>query len=87
MSTSSSGKSPSRASSNPEVQTYSGHTYAERPVSFSWDGAQHRVAEIEKSWQEPEQRCFQVRTDENKIFRLCYNTIHNQWTITEVVRG
>ncbi len=58
---------------NLKVSCYSGHTYAEEPRSFEWQGEEYEVAEIEKAWQEPGERHFQVRTRDNKMFQLCYN--------------
>jgi len=39
-----------------KVHCYSGHTYAERPLSFEWQGTEYEIAEIEKAWQEPGER-------------------------------
>ena len=69
-----------------KVNCYSGHTYAERPVSFQWQGIEYEVEEMEKAWQEPGERHFQVRTGNNKIFKLCYNETDKQWSLAEVVR-
>ncbi|MDP3879255.1 MAG: hypothetical protein Q8Q07_02975 [Dehalococcoidales bacterium] len=66
-----------------EVSCYSGHTYAERPVSFRWRGIEYQVAEIEKDWLEPGERHFRVRTGDNKFFQLCYNETNRQWSISE----
>ena len=70
-----------------EVRCYSGHTYAERPESFTWEGIEYEVAEIEKSWQQPGERCFQVRTGDNKLFKLCYNETERNWSLTELIRS
>jgi len=70
-----------------EVSCYSGHTYAERPKSFEWQGVQHEIVEIEKAWQEPGKRCFQVSTSDNKLFNLCYNEIQCQWSLAETARS
>ena len=70
-----------------KVDCYSGHTYAERPRSFEWQGIKYEVEEIESTWQEPGTRYFQVRTGDNKLFRLCYNETENQWSLTELVRS
>ena len=72
---------------NLEVRCYSGHTYAERPESFRWQGVEHLIEEIEEAWQEPGKRCFTVRTGDKKRFRLCYNKTKKQWSLTEVVRS
>ncbi len=72
---------------NLEVECYSGHTYAERPKSFLWEGKEYEVEEIEKAWVEPEERNFQVRTRGNKLFKLCYNETEDQWSLTELARS
>jgi len=41
-----------------EVACYSGHTYAERPVSFIWREKEYKIKEIEKTWFEPGKRFF-----------------------------
>ena len=68
------------------VKCYSGHTYAEEPRSFVLDGVEREVVEIQRAWQEPGERCFLVRTDDNKSFQLCYNDVKESWAVTEVVR-
>jgi len=73
--------------SDPEVRCYSGHTYAERPESFRWKGAEYLVTRIEKSWKEPGGKCFRVSTGDNKRFRLCYNVANDKWSVTALVRS
>ena len=72
---------------NLKVNCYSGHTYAQRPQSFEWQGIEYEVEEIERAWQEPGVRYFQVRTGDSKFFKLCYNEMEKQWSITEVQGG
>ncbi len=72
---------------NLKVRCYSGHTYAERPVSFLWQGMEYEVEEIEKAWQEPGERRFRVRTRAHKLFQLCYNEAQQEWSVTELVRS
>ncbi len=67
------------------VNCYSGHIYPERPVSFTWQSAQYEVEKIEKTWLEPQERCFLVRTRDNKLFQLCYNELTDQWKGVELV--
>ena len=71
---------------NLKVNCYSGHTYAESPRSFEWEGVEYEVEEIEGAWVEPGERHFRLRIGDNKIFRLCYNEIGKQWSLVEVVR-
>ena len=70
---------------NLKVNCYSGHIYAERPKSFEWQGIIYEVEEIERAWQEPGQRHFQVGTRDNKLFKLCYNEAEDQWSLIEQV--
>jgi len=72
---------------NLKVNCYSGHTYAERPRSFLWEDIEYEVKEIEKEWQEPGERHFQVRTRDNKLISLCYNEAQEQWSLTELIRS
>lgn len=81
----SSGQSSSDELPNLKVSCYSGQTYAERPRSFVWAGVEYEVEEIEKEWREPGERHFQVRTKDNKLFRLCYNEAEERWSLTELV--
>lgn len=70
-----------------KVNCYSGHTYAESPRSFQWEGVAYEVEVIEKTWREPGERYFKVRTGDNKLFELCYNETEKRWSITELVRS
>ena len=72
---------------NIKVNCYSGHTYAERPESFTWQGIEYKVEQIEKEWFEPGQKCFQVRTGDNKLFQLCYNETEHNWSLIELAGG
>ncbi len=69
---------------NLRVHCYSGHTYAERPQSFEWQGVEYKVEEIEKAWQEPGERHFRVRTRENRHFRLRYSEAQDEWSGAEL---
>lgn len=35
---------------NLKVRCYSGHTYAQRPLSFTWQGVDYEVEEVEKAF-------------------------------------
>ncbi len=61
------------------VKCYSGHTYAQRPVSFLWQDKEQKVSRIEKEWLEPGKRFFIVASEDEKRFQLCYNETHDQW--------
>ena len=69
---------------NLKVNCYSGHTYAERPRSFQWQGVEYEIEGIEKAWLEPGKRYFQVRSRGNKLFQLCYNERKQKWSLIEL---
>jgi len=68
-----------------KVNPYSGHTYAERPRSFLWQGIEYKVKEIEKAWQELGKRLFKVTMDEGELFELCYNEVEAQWLAIDLI--
>jgi hypothetical protein len=61
------------------VACYSGQTYAERPLSFEWQGRRYEVAETEQAWREPGRRCFRVVTAAEERFILCYKEAQDKW--------
>jgi hypothetical protein len=64
-----------------KVRCYSGRTYAERPVSFLWQGTDYQIQEIERTWLEPGQRHFQVCTTSNQRFHLWYDETREEWAL------
>ena len=62
-----------------EVKCYSGHTYAQRPVSFVWRDTEHRISKIETEWLEPGKNFFRIVTEDEKVFELCYNEAQDKW--------
>jgi hypothetical protein len=69
------------------VNCYSGQTYAERPESFIWEGTEYKVAKLEKEWLEPGEKHFLVRTEDKKLFELCYYEQSDEWSGVELVGG
>jgi hypothetical protein len=72
---------------NLKVNCYSGHTYAEEPRSFEWEGREYKIKEIEGAWVQPGERHFRVRTTDNKLFQLCYNESNKLWSLIESLGG
>jgi hypothetical protein len=70
-----------------KVVCYSGHTYAERPMSLIWEGIEHKVKEVEKEWQEPGARLFKVRIEDGRLFILSYNERGDEWSALELTKG
>ncbi|MBE9514484.1 MAG: hypothetical protein KAX25_04390 [Dehalococcoidia bacterium] len=67
-----------------KVQCYSGHTYAQEPRSFSWQGKDNKIDSVERAWQEPGKRSFQVVTGDRKLFELSYNEETDLWSAIEL---
>jgi hypothetical protein len=66
------------------VECYSGHTYAERPVRFLWEGSYLDVEEVAAEWREPGARHFRVRARDDRTFDLCYDERYDGWTAVEL---
>ena len=67
------------------VWFYSGYTHAERPKSFIWEGQVQEVEKVESAWRGPDEKCFRVRTKENRIFELCYRESEDKWSVIELL--
>ena len=70
-----------------QVTCYSSYTYVDRPVSLVWEGVEHKVKKIEKEWQEPGAKLFQVRTEDGGLFVLSYNERGDEWSAYELLKG
>lgn len=66
-----------------KVSCYSGFTYAERPLSFVWNGQVLDVKAVENTWVEPGKRHFRVRADDT-LFELCYDEFKDEWSVTDL---
>ncbi|NMC79682.1 MAG: hypothetical protein GYA59_10015 [Chloroflexi bacterium] len=66
---------------NSLVECYSGCEYAERPTALIWQGERLEIAEILKQWRQPGERCFRVRTQDDRLFELAYDESLDQWRI------
>ena len=56
---------------------YSGHTYAQRPVAFSWEGQNYQVETVMAESMTPEGKIFLVRTTSGEAFELVYQEDEN----------
>ena len=68
-----------------QVTCYSGRTYADRPASFVWQDKQYEVKEVEKEWQEPGEKHFLIKTEDDRRFELCYHEGQDLWSIAEII--
>jgi hypothetical protein len=55
-----------------QVSFFSGHTYAQRPVAFTWDGQKYQVETVLSEWKTPDGKIFLVRTTGGEEFELVY---------------
>ncbi len=68
----------------PIVECYSGHTYAQEPRAFVWQGEPHVVQAVERAWRVPEGPHFLVRTEEGGLFELAYDEFEDMWSVQAV---
>ena len=72
------------------VECYSGHTYAQEPRAFEWEGRRYDVERIVKRWRTPAGPCFRVEVTSisdlespvPKFVDLTYLESTDQWTMT-----
>ncbi|MBU0492491.1 MAG: hypothetical protein KKA73_20090 [Chloroflexi bacterium] len=64
-----------------QVECYSGHTYAQEPRAFAWQGQRHEVETIERAWREPRGPVFYVRTADGHRFTLAYDEAGDRWVM------
>ena len=65
------------------VRCYSSYTFAERPISFTRQGKNYRIKDIEQEWLVPGEKWFAVITDDNKYLKLCYNEVQDEWLVSK----
>jgi hypothetical protein len=70
-----------------KVECYSGHTYAQEPRAFEWEGRRYEVERVVKRWRTPAGPGFRVeisnlQSPTSKFLDLTYSEIEDQWTLT-----
>lgn len=55
-----------------QIEFFSGHTYAQRPVAFTWEGRKYQVETILSEWKTPDGKIFLVCTTSDEEFELVY---------------
>ena len=63
------------------VACYSGHTYAQEPRAFVWEGHRYLVAKIEQRWRTPDGPAFRLWTESRECFELHYDELREAWAI------
>jgi hypothetical protein len=63
------------------VRCHSGHTYAQRPMSFVYSGEEHQVARVIAEKRLPEGKQFLVADASGKVFDLLYDEPNDAWQV------
>lgn len=58
-------------------------SYAERPVSLSWQGQRMEIRAILDRWRTPDGKWFRVVAGEDEIFELFYNEQWDEWSVRQ----
>jgi len=68
------------------VECYSGHTYAQEPRAFVWQGWRYIVQKVERTWRTPQGPHFRVVTDDGDRYELAYSEQADTWSLMHVPR-
>ena len=66
------------------VHSHSGFRYAEKPVSFEWEGDEHKIKDIIAEWKTEYDLCFKVVTEGGFVFELNYNERLDEWQVKPI---
>ena len=58
--------------------------YAERPLSLTWHGQRHEIAEILARWHGPGEKGFRVKIIDGFAFELTYQEISDDWHVRPI---
>jgi hypothetical protein len=65
------------------VNCHSGYAYAERPVTFHWEGERLEIRSIIAEWQTPVSKHFRISTIDERIFEIVYDLAGDVWEVIE----
>jgi len=68
------------------VECYSGHTYAQEPRAFVWQGRRHVVQKVERAWRTPEGPHFRIVTEGGARYELVYREQADTWSLIHAPR-
>ncbi len=66
------------------VEMRSDHNYIGRPLAFTWQGKRFEVADVLIRYQTPHGYQFRVRTIDNNIFVLDFDSPADRWSINQL---
>ena len=67
-----------------QVECYSGHSYAQEPRTFVWQGQRRAVVAVERTWRTPSGPCFRVKTKDGSRFDLAYDEGADKWLLNTI---
>ena len=67
----------------PQVECYSGHTYAQEPRAVVWQGRRCQVEAVVARWRTPDGPAFRVRTQFAQLFDLRYHELEGRWSVVQ----
>jgi hypothetical protein len=67
-----------------DVRCKSEFTYAQEPVSFTWEGEILVNLRIRKRWKSPPGPVFEVQTEDQRVFQLVYLEKDDCWQGQEI---
>jgi len=66
------------------VECRSDSTFAERPLSLTWQGYTYEIAEIISRWRGPAEKGFRVKTTSGQAFEITYREIPDEWLVQPI---
>jgi hypothetical protein len=63
------------------VECYSGYTFAERPIAFTWGSQRYQIERISKRWRSPDGPGFRVITADGAQFDLTFSEARDEWSL------
>jgi len=66
------------------VECRSDSSFAERPLSLTWDGNHYEIAEIVSRWRGPGEKGFCVKTTNGEAFDLTYREFSDEWLVQPI---
>ena len=70
-----------RSGAGDSVRCHSGYTYAQRPVSFTYQCKEHQVEQVIAENRVPEGKQFLVTDESGEVFELRYNEPDDTWQV------
>ena len=66
------------------VECRSASTFAERPLSLTWQGVSYEIAAIVARWRGPGEKGFRVKTTDGQAFDLTYREVPDEWLVQPI---